>query len=116
MPDFKPDVSQFSTAIRHQHRITTDVNGAVKASYVDADPAVYLCEYKPFYGSEAVRSGTVGIIDGGTITMWYAPGFKRTDRVLLNDDASLPYEIEGIENVGNRNRFLIMKVKRVVSA
>ena len=113
---FKPDVSQFATEIRIQHRVTTIINGAPKAAYTDADPAIQYCCWKPFFGSEAVQAGAVGITDGATVTMWYDPASTVRDRVLLNDDASKAYEVVSSENVENRNQYLILKVRRMVNA
>ena len=48
--------------------------------------------------------------------MWYTPEVKTSDRILLNDDASQAYDVTSAENVENRGMFLILKVKRVVTA
>ena len=112
---YQPKVQQFNTVIRIKHRVITTVNGAPDSTYVDASPPIHLCEYKPYYGSEAIHAGQLGIVEGGTITMWYAPDVKRGDRVVLNDDASLIYEITSVENVENRSMYMILKVSRVVS-
>lgn len=113
---FKPSAQQFATVIRLQHRQQTVVNGAPRISYQDADPALHMCEFKPFYGAEAIQAGQLGITQGGTITMWYTPEVKTSDRILLNDDASQAYDVTSAENVENRGMFLILKVKRVVTA
>jgi len=113
---FKPSAQQFATVIRLQHRQQTVVNGAPKLSYQDADPAIHMCEFKPFYGAEAIQAGQLGITQGGTITMWYTPEVKTSDRILLNDDPGQAYEVTSAENVENRGMFLVLKVKRVVTA
>lgn len=113
---FRPSAQQFTTIIRLQSRQTTNVNGALKAGYTDAVLPLHMCEYKPFYGTEAVQAGLAGITAGGTITMWYTPGVKIGDRILLNDDADEPYEVTSVENVENRGVYLILKVRRTVSA
>ena len=113
---FKPSAQQFATVIRLQHRQQTVVNGAPRISYQDADPALHMCEFKPFYGAEAIQAGQLGITQGGTITMWYTPGVKTSDRILLNDDVSQAYDVTSAENVENRGMFLVLKVKRVVTA
>lgn len=113
---FKPSAQQFATVIRLQHRQQTVVNGAPRVSYEDADPALHMCEFKPFYGAEAIQAGQLGIIQGGTITMWYTPGVKTSDRILLNDDVSQAYDVISAEDVENRGMFLVLKVKRVVTA
>ena len=95
---WKPQMGRLDTVIRHKHRTETDVNGAPYVAWQDANPATYLCSFEPFHGSEAVRSGMVGIEDGGTVTLWYVPGFVRTDRILLNDDANQAYDV--IEEIG----------------
>lgn len=114
---FTPKAAQFNTAIRLQHRVSTIVNGAPDVTYVDASPAVHLCDFKPFYGTESLQAGQLGVEDGGTVTMWYVPGVKASDRILLNDDSSLAYEIFGSpENIDNRGIYLTFKVRRVVSS
>ena len=113
---FKPSAQQFATVIRIQHRKPTVVNGAPRVSYEDADPALHMCEFKPFHGAEAIQAGQLGIIQGGTITMWYTPGVKTSDRILLNDDISQAYDVISAEDVENRGMFLVLKVKRVVTA
>ena len=113
---FKPSAQQFATVIRLQHRQQTVVNGAPKLSYQDADPAIHMCEFKPFYGAEAIQAGQLGITQGGTITMWYTPEVKTSDRILLNDDVSQAYDVTSAEDVENRGMFLVLKVKRVVTA
>lgn len=113
---FKPSAQQFTTVIRLQHRTQTTVNGAPDISYPDANPAVHMCEFKPFYGAEALQAGQLGITAGGTITMWYTPGVKASDRILLNDDSAQAYEVTSAENIENRGRYLVLKVKRTVTA
>ena len=114
---FQPKAQQFNTIIRLQHRVQTDVNGAPDLSYTDASPAVHYCEFKPFYGAEALQADQLGVIDGGSVTMWYTPSVKASDRIFLNDDSSRVYEVMGApENIENRSMFLTFKVKRVVSA
>lgn len=114
---FKPSAQQFATVIRLQHRQQTVVNGAPRSSYQDADPALHMCEFKPFYGAEAIQAGQLGITQGGTITMWYTPEVKTSDRILLNDDTALAFDVmTPPENVENRNMFLVFKVKRVVTS
>lgn len=113
---FQPKATQFNTIIRLKHRIDATVNGAPDPTYQDATPAVHYCAFKPFFGAEAIHAGQLGITEGGTITMWYTDGVKPSDRILLNDAADLVYEVTSVENVENRGMYLVLKVKRVVSA
>jgi SPP1 family predicted phage head-tail adaptor len=112
---FKPNVQAYTTPIRLQHRVDSKVNGAMKATYQDADPAVHFCQFKPFHGVEAVSAGQLGIIDGGTITLWYTPGVSVKDRVLLFSDPGLAYEITSVEDIELRGITLVLKVKRLVT-
>jgi len=113
---FKPKIQQMSTTIRLQHRVQTDVNGQPEISYTDDSIPVRQCNFKPFYGQEAIQAGALQIADGGTITMWYDPAATIQDRVLLNNDTALAYEVISIENVEMRNWMLILKVRRAVNA
>jgi len=113
---FKPSAQQFTTVIRLKHRVDATVNGTPALTYADADPAVHFCEFKPFYGAEALQAGQLGILSGGTLTMWFTPGAKPGDRILLNDDPTQAYEVTSTENVENRSMYLVLKVKRAVNA
>lgn len=113
---FRPGARRFATQIRVRHRVDAVVNGAPYPTYEDAVPALHSCEFKPFFGAEAIRAGQIGVTEGGTITMWYVPGIKHSDRILLNDDQDLVYEVTSVENVENLGMYLILKVERVVSA
>jgi len=112
---FKPNSQQFTTAIRVQHRIVKDVNGADEISY-SPETSIDFCNWKGLGGSESVEAGSLVVIDTATLTMWFNPSISEKDRVLLNDDETLAYEITNAENVEMRNIFLMVKVKRVVSA
>lgn len=112
-----PSAGQFSTPIRVQHRVETDVNGADEISYTDADPALDFCNWKGKGGTQSVDAASIVVEDTAELTMWYRPDISQQDRVLKNDDAALAYEIIGPpENIEERNQFLLLKVKRVVNA
>jgi hypothetical protein len=114
---YKPKALAMTTPFRLKHRTGTSVNGAMKGDYLDAaSPAVRYGEYKPFHGSEALHAGTMQIQDGGTLTTWYMPDYAFSDRVLINDNAAMVYDVISIENVDNRNLYLVMKLRRVVTA
>jgi hypothetical protein len=115
MKMWKPNIKQFITAIRIQHRVENDVNGAPDISYVPENDIQY-CDWKGKGGTESTESGTVVVYDTAEITMWFNPVINEKDRVLLNDDETLGYEIVNVENVQQRNMYIILKVKRVVSA
>lgn len=114
---WKPQVQQFTTPIRIQRRIETDVNGAPEVSYQDADPALAFCNWKGKGGTESTEAGTLTVEDTAEIVMWYRPDVNQRDRLLLNDDDRLAYEIiSPPDNVEMRNMYLILKVKRAVNA
>ena len=113
---YKPSARQLTTQIRIKHRVDALVNGSPKPSYEDAAPALHFCEFKPFHGVEAVQAGQLGLTSGGTVTMWYTPGVKPSDRVLLDDDGDKTYEVISAEDIENRHMYLVLKVQRVVRA
>lgn len=112
---FIPNIQQMNTPIRVQHRVVADVNGADDISYV-SEYDINFCNWKSKGGTESIESGGLIIYDTADVTMWYDPNINEKDRVLLNDNESLAYDIENVENVEMRNMYLILKVKRVVSA
>lgn len=112
---WEPPVQQLTTAIRVQQRIVTDVNGASDISYVP-DLAIDLCAWKGKGGTESATSGSLVVTDTAEVTMWYRPGISERDRLLLNDDAELAYDVINIEDVEQRHMWLILKVSRAVSS
>jgi len=113
---FKPNSQQFSTAIRVQHRIVDNVNGADDITYVP-ETDINFCNWKGMGGTESTESGVLVIEDTATLTMWFNPSISEKDRILLNDINELAYEVIGMpENIEMRNIYLMVKVKRVVSA
>lgn len=112
---YRPNIQQMATPIRIQHRKATDVNGAPHISYVDADPALDFCNWKGRGGTESVQSGSLTVLDTAELTMWYRPDVNERDRVLLNDNEALAYEIANIENIEMRNQFMVLKVRRTVN-
>jgi hypothetical protein len=111
---FKPNVQQFTTPIRIQHRTIINVSGDDEIDY-NSESHISYCNWKSMGGTENVESGVRAVYDTATIIMWFDPSISEYDRVLLNDDETLVYSIENVENVEKRNMFLILKVKRVVS-
>jgi len=113
---WRPSAQQFSTPIRVQRRVQTLVNGAPVVSYVDAEPALDFCNWKSRGGTESTSSGTLVVEDTTEVTMWYRPDLGQQDRLLLNEDPNLAYDVIGPpENVEMRNMWLIVKVKRAVN-
>jgi hypothetical protein len=112
---FKPNSQQFTTAIRLQHRVIVDVNGADEISYVSSTD-INFCNWKGLGGSESTESGALVVMDTATLTMWFDPSISEKDRILLNDIETLAYEVINAENVEMRNMYLMVKVKRVVSS
>lgn len=112
---FRPNVKQFPTLIRIQHRVTADVNGADDISYIPEEDITF-CSWKSKGGTESVQSGSLVVYDTAEVTMWYQPGITESDRVLLNDNQELAYEvISPPENIEMRSQFLMFKVRRVVN-
>lgn len=105
---------EFNTPARVMHRVETRINGALKISWAP-ETQIAFCNFKAFHGSESLRSGALGVLDGGTVTMWYDPLITIKDRLKINDDAGLQYDIISLENVEMRNEYLILKVSRVVN-
>lgn len=112
---WKPDIQQFTTTIRVQHRDLENINGADKITYTSENDMQF-CNWKGKGGTESTESGVVVVYDTAEITMWFDPSINEEDRVLLNDDEILAYEITNVENVEQRNMYMILKVKRVASA
>lgn len=113
---YRPNIKQMTTPIRIQRRQEAIVNGAPDISYVDANPALDFCNWKGRGGTESTQSGSLVVFDTAELTMWYRPDVTVQDRILLNDDPDLAYEVINVENVEMRNQFLILKVQRVVNA
>jgi hypothetical protein len=112
---FKPNVQQMTTTIRIQHRNAENVNGEEDVSYI-SETDINFCNWKSKGGTESIESGSIVVYDTAELILWYAPNISEQDRVLLNDDEKFAYEITNVENIELRNMFLILKVKRVVSA
>lgn len=112
---FRPNAQRFTTPIGIQHRIVTDVNGALDISYSET-PTLDFCEWKGYGGTDSIQSGTLTVINTAILTMWYRPDVTEKDRILLNNDNNLPYEVINTENVGMQNQFLILKVSRCNTA
>lgn len=114
---FEPDVQNFNTVIKIVKRSETEVNGAPKFAYDDTPTFTCACEWKGKGGDESVNGDAVTHIDTAEVTMWYRPEIKISDRVLLNADTKLVYEIiTPPENIEMRNKFLKFKVERVGGA
>lgn len=112
---FIPNVQQMSTLIRIQHRSVIDVNGADEISYVSENDICF-CNWKSKGGTETTESGTLVVYDTAELILWYDPNISEKDRVILNDDETLAYEVSNVEDIEQRHMYLILKVKRVVSA
>lgn len=89
---FKPSAQQFTTPIRIQHRVTTDVNGAPEISFSDASPALDFCAWKGRGGTESTESGSLIIDDTAEVTMWFRPDVSDRD-VIMQEEASTSWQI-----------------------
>jgi hypothetical protein len=112
---WKPNIQQLNVPIRIQYRTVVDVNGADEITYTSEED-INFCSWKGKGGTESTESGVLVVYDTAEVTLWYDPNISEKDRVLLNDDENLAYEVVNVENVEQRNMYLILKVKRVVSA
>lgn len=114
---WQPKAHQLSTVIRVKKRVGTTVNGAEKVSYIDANPFIDYCQWKGKGGTEGQSSGTYTIHDTAEVVMWYRSDISQKDRLLLNNNPDLAYEIiSPVDNVEQRNMWLYFKVKRVSHA
>ena len=113
---YRPSAQQFATPISVQSRVETDLNGAPEITYTDADPALDFCAWKGKGGSESAASGFLVVEDTAEVIMWYRPDITERDRMLLNCDTALAYDVVNVENVEMRNQFMILKVRRAVNA
>jgi head-tail adaptor len=105
-----------TTPIRVKRRKETIINGSPKVTFEDADPSIDFCNWKGKGGTESTQSGTLVVEDTADVVMWYRPDISQKDRLLLNDDPKLAYDVVGPpDNVEQRNMFLVLKVKRAVN-
>lgn len=111
---FKPSATTFTTPIRIKHRTETLVNGAPKFTWADATDPVALCNWKGRGGTESLNAGNLTVLDTAELTLWYRDDITHSDRILKNDDATLIYEVMNVENIEERNQYLLIKVKRVL--
>jgi hypothetical protein len=112
---FIPNIQQMTTPIKIQHRSTQDINGADEISYT-SETDINFCNWKGMGGSESTESGASVVKDTAILIMWFSPLLSEKDRVLLNDNETLAYEVDNVENIEQRDMFLRVKVTRVVSA
>ena len=63
-----------------------------------------------------MTSGSLVVEDTAEVTMWYRPDITERDRLLLNCDSALAYDVVNVENVEMRNQFMVLKVRRAVNA
>lgn len=113
---WQPKAKQMNTQVRILKRSETLVNGAPKIKYDDAENPLELCNWKSKGGTESTESGTLVVEDTAEVVMWYRDGISQKDRLLLNNDPKLAYDIIGPpENVEQRNMYLVLKVRRAVN-
>ncbi|WP_187377720.1 phage head completion protein [Paenibacillus senegalimassiliensis] len=113
---WKPKAQQMNTQVRILKRSETSVNGAPKIRFDDAENPLELCNWKGKGGTESTQSGTLVVEDTAEVVMWYRADITQKDRLLLNDDPELAYDIIGPpENVEQRNMYLVLKVRRAVN-
>lgn len=113
---YQPKNMVFSTPIRIQKRVETSVSGTPRIEYLDVISPIDYCSWKGKGGTESVESGSLIIEETAELTMWYRPDVTRKGRVILEDNPEMVYEILDVENVEMRSHYMILKVKRVVSA
>lgn len=72
--------------------------------------AVVWAKWVNVHGSESVQAAAMGIEELATVTVRYRSGIDPTCAILKG---STRYEIISIDNIGERNEFLEIKVKRM---
>lgn len=110
---FNTNARQFTTPIQIKHRVITNVNGAARVTYEDADPNIDVCQWKGKGGTESTESATPAIFDTAEVTMWYRPDIVVTDVLLLFPFDSQAYEVKNVEDIEQRHQKMILKVERV---
>ena len=114
---YNPLTGPITTVIRVKTRSETDVNGAKKYAYADADPALDVCQWKSKGGTENNSAGVFSYTDTAEVVMWYRNDITIHSRLLLEDDATQAYEIiSPPENIEMRGQYLMFKVQRVGGA
>ncbi|KEO81495.1 hypothetical protein [Tumebacillus flagellatus] len=108
---FRPTAQQFATPVRVQNRVTVEGAGDIGFKYQDAAPPVDYCSWKGKGGTVSADSSK--IIDTAEVTMWYRPDLNVLDRLWRNEDENQVYEILNIEDIEQRNIWLVLKVERV---
>lgn len=73
------------------------------------------CKWVNAHGSESFVAKQLELREPATITMRYSPLIK-DDLLVYRGSDTKPYEIISIDNVEEQNRWLEIKVQRVVSA
>lgn len=102
-----------TTPIRLKKKTLTMVNGAPKVTLTDADDSLILCSWKGRGGTESTSKGMVTIEDTAEVLMYYRDDVDEKDVLYLHDDSTKAYEVLNVENVEQRNLYLILKVRRV---
>lgn len=110
---YRPRSLLFNTEITIQNRKESKVNGSVKNTYVNADPAIDYCSFKGMGGTENIQGGVLSVADTAEITMNYRPDITVKDRVLLS---SVVYDVISVENLEQWNKYMLLKVRRVQNA
>jgi len=89
----------------------TDVNKTPTCS--ESTVLVAKCLWQNAHGTETVDNMRLNLGELATITMRYSPLVNERQLVYKGSD---PWEIVSIDNVEQRNRWLEIKVKRVIPA
>lgn len=105
---YTPNIQQMSTSITIENRIETIVNGKSTISY--SPPTTAFCNWKTKGGTELVGDKSVTVLDTVELIMWFRPDIADTSKIFLG---SKEYKVIHIENVEQRNQYLIVKAKGV---
>lgn len=105
---YKPNIQQMSTSITIQNRVETIDRGKSTISYVPAIPPTAFCNWKTKGGTELTGENSVTVLDTAELIMWYRSDITETSKIFLG---SKEYKVMSIENVEQRNQYLIVKVK-----
>lgn len=105
---YKPNIQQMSTSITIENRVETIVKSKSTISYVPAAPPNAFCNWKTKGGTELPGENSVTVLDTAELIMWYRPDIVETSKIYLG---TKEYKVMSIENVEQRNQYLIIKVK-----
>ena len=73
------------------------------------------CKWNNAFGNEAIEAFTKNLKEVATLTLRYNPLIDQECRIYKGADPK-PFEIISIDNVDNANKWMEIKIKRMVNA